>query len=109
MGLISSDVLTFIGHKQTDKQSIYIDISIIIYKSIWCSGSSYEECRAECAGLHLCLVPGVSEIFGFSGAEADDINYVNWLSMVHAGIKGLEMFSPASMEWKQAHSQARYV
>lgn len=71
-------------------------------------GSSYEECRAECAGLHLCLVPGVTEIFGFSGADAEDIKYVNWVSMVHAGVKGLEMFSPASGEWKQAHSQARY-
>ena len=28
--------------------------------------SSYEECRAECAGLHLCLVPGVNQIFGYS-------------------------------------------
>ena len=29
--------------------------------------------------------------------------------MVLAGVKGLEMFSLAAGEWKQAHSQARYV
>jgi len=72
-------------------------------------GSSYEECRAECVGLHLCLEPGVTEIFGHSGQEAEDIKYVNWLSMVLSGLRGLEMFSPASQEWKQAHSQARFV
>ena len=80
------------------------------YDSVFTSlGSSYEECRAECVGIHLCLQPGVCEIFGHSGAEAEDIKYANWLSMVHAGLKGLEMFSPASQEWKQAHSQARFV
>jgi len=80
------------------------------YDSVFTSlGSSYEECRAECVGIHLCLEPGVCEIFGHSGAEAEDIKYVNWLSMAHAGLKGLEMFSPASQEWKQAHSQARFV
>jgi len=80
------------------------------YDSVFTSlGSSYEECRAECVGLHLCLEPGVCEIFGHSGAEGEDIKYVNWLSMVHAGVKGLEMFSPAVGEWKQAHSQARFV
>merc|ERR1719445_2617399 len=55
------------------------------YDSVFTSlGSSYEECRAECVGLHLCLEPGVCEIFGHSGAEAEDIKYANWLSMVHA-------------------------
>ena len=68
-----------------------------------------EECRAECVGLHLCLTPGVREIFGYSGAEAEDIKYANWMSMVLAGVKGLEMFSPTAGEWKQAHSQARIV
>ena len=80
------------------------------YDSVFTSmGSSYEECRAECVGLHLCLTPGVTEIFGYSGAEAEDIKYANWVSMVLAGVKGLEMFSPTAGEWKQAHSQARIV
>ena len=73
------------------------------------AGSSLEECRAECVGLHLSLLNNVLEIFGHSGAEAEDIKYVNWLSLLHAGLKGLEMFSTASGEWKQAHSQCRYV
>ena len=46
---------------------------------------------------------------GHSGSDVPDIQYANWVSMVLAGVKGLEMFSPASGEWKQAHSQARYV
>merc|ERR1711962_574779 len=76
------------------------------YDSVFTSlGSSYEECRAECVGIHLCLQPGVCEIFGHTGSQAEDIRYVNWLSMAHAGLKGLEMFSPASGEWKQAHSE----
>merc|ERR1712106_1147442 len=80
------------------------------YDSVFTSlGSSYEECRAECVGIHLCLVPGITEIFGHEGAVAEDIKYVNWLSMAHAGVKGLEMFSPTAGEWKQAHSQARFV
>ena len=64
-------------------------------------GSSYEECRAECVGLHLCLVPGVTEIFGYSGAQAEDIKYANWVSMI---LSGLKEFSPAGGEWEQSHS-----
>ena len=64
-------------------------------------GSSYEKCRAECVGLHLCLVPGVTEIFGYSGAQAKDIKYANWVSMIMSGLKE---FSPAGGEWEQSHS-----
>ena len=49
-------------------------------------------------------------IFGHTeNARQSDIVYVNWLSLCHAAVRGIEMFSPASNEWKQAHSQARFV
>ena len=55
--------------------------------------SPYEECRAECAGIYLCLEPSVLSIFGFEGATLSavhDVSYINWLLMAHAGLKGLE-------------------
>lgn len=51
-----------------------------------------------------------SRIFGFEGEEAEQVRYVNWLSMVFAGAaKALEMYQPLTKTWLQAHSQARYV
>lgn len=80
------------------------------FDSIFTSlGSSYEECRAECVGLHLSVVPEVLKIFGFEGEEADDVMYVNWLSMCHKGVEGLQTYEPKPGVWLQAHSQARYV
>ena len=35
--------------------------------------------------------------------------YTNWFSLCHAAINGVAMYSPTSGEWKQAHSQARFV
>jgi len=70
--------------------------------------SSYEECRAECVGLYLSCDNKVLNIFGMS-SEASNTIYVNWLSLVHAAVKGIEMYSPGTKEWKQAHSQARFV
>jgi len=72
-------------------------------------GSSYEECRAESVALHLSLDPRSVQIFGHSGEDIQHIKYISWLHMAHGGIVGLEMFSPASDQWKQAHSRARFV
>ncbi|CAG11740.1 unnamed protein product, partial [Tetraodon nigroviridis] len=71
--------------------------------------SSYEECRAECVGLYLCLNKEVLSIFGHEGQDADDVVYINWLSMVRAGLLGLEFYTPESRSWRQAHMQARFV
>uniref|UniRef100_A0A667YRT1 Dipeptidyl peptidase 3 n=1 Tax=Myripristis murdjan TaxID=586833 RepID=A0A667YRT1_9TELE len=71
--------------------------------------SSYEECRAECVGLYLCLNQQVLSIFGHEGQDAEDVVYINWLNMVRAGLLGLEFYTPESKSWRQAHMQARFV
>ncbi|XP_029169533.1 dipeptidyl peptidase 3 isoform X2 [Nylanderia fulva] len=73
-------------------------------------GSSYEECRAEAVGLYLSLEKEVLSIFGYEGPVANDIVYVNWLSLLWAGFaKAAEMYQPSTGTWLQAHAQARYV
>ncbi|KAK6621537.1 hypothetical protein RUM44_001344 [Polyplax serrata] len=72
--------------------------------------SSYEECRAEAVGLYLCSHPKVLKIFGYEGKEAEDIVYVNWLSMMWNVIaNGPESYSYEKKCWLQAHARARYV
>ena len=77
--------------------------------------SAYEECRAECAGIYLCLEPSVLTIFGHADAPAreaaqvHDITYINWLLMVRAGLTGLEFYTPETREWRQAHMRARFA
>lgn len=71
--------------------------------------STYEECRAECVGIYLCLLSDVLKIFGHTDDTADDIIYINWLNMVRAGLLALEFYSQESGKWKQAHMNARFV
>uniref|UniRef100_A0A8C3PCV1 Dipeptidyl peptidase 3 n=1 Tax=Chrysemys picta bellii TaxID=8478 RepID=A0A8C3PCV1_CHRPI len=71
--------------------------------------SSYEECRAECVGLYLCLNKDVLRIFELEGEDAEDVIYINWLNMVRAGLLGLEFYTPETGTWRQAHMQARFV
>ena len=69
--------------------------------------SSFEECRAEAVGIYLCLEKEVLEIFGYTTEqEQQDIIYCNWLNMVHAGLVGLEFYSPESKKWGQAEIHA---
>lgn len=81
------------------------------YDSVFTSlGSAYEECRAECVGLYLSLLPQVISIFLQNEEDITTITYVNWLLLVNNGVeKALEMYQPSTKTWLQAHSQARFV
>jgi len=72
-------------------------------------GSTYEECRAESVGLYLSTFLEILKVFGHSGKEAHEILYINWVSMILSGVKGMETFNTESTKWGQAHSQARFV
>jgi len=72
---------------------------------------SYEECRAECVAMYLCVEKEILGVFGHtdeSEVKAEDILYVAYLLMARAGLVALEFWDPKTKKWGQAHMQARY-
>ncbi|KAL2609542.1 hypothetical protein R1flu_028115 [Riccia fluitans] len=71
--------------------------------------SAFEECRAECVGLFFSAHPEAMEAVGYTGQEAEDLMYINWLMMVRAGFLATETYSEDTGFWAQAHAQARFA
>lgn len=72
--------------------------------------SSFEECRAETVALYLVSNREILDIFGYKDAqEIDDIQFITFLLMARAGLRGLEFYDPKAKKHLQAHMQARSV
>ncbi|KAI9466201.1 aflatoxin-detoxifizyme [Lactarius psammicola] len=74
--------------------------------------SSMEECRAETVSLFLVGNTDILEVFGVSEQlsykkDVDDMQYITFLSMGRAGLRGLEFYDPETGKHGQAHMQAR--
>jgi dipeptidyl-peptidase-3 len=70
--------------------------------------SSMEECRAETVSLFLVGNTDILEVFGITDKkDVDDIQYITFLSMGRAGLRGLEFYDPETGKHGQAHMQAR--
>ncbi|KAI0006024.1 aflatoxin-detoxifizyme [Russula compacta] len=70
--------------------------------------SSMEECRAETVSLFLVSNTDILEVFGITDKkDVDDIQYITFLSMARAGLRGLEFYDPVTGKHGQAHMQAR--
>ncbi|KAH9997284.1 aflatoxin-detoxifizyme [Russula vinacea] len=70
--------------------------------------SSMEECRAETVALFLISNTDILKVFDItSPKDVDDIQYITFLSMARAGLRGLEYYDPVTGKHGQAHMQAR--
>ncbi|KAI9509375.1 aflatoxin-detoxifizyme [Russula earlei] len=70
--------------------------------------SSMEECRAETVALFLISNRDILKVFNITDEkEVDDIQYITFLTMARAGLRGLEFYDPVTRKHGQAHMQAR--
>jgi len=72
--------------------------------------SSYEECRADAAGLYLQKYPAMYQVFGYNDSNVKDLMWVNVMAELQQAIHALQLsYNPENKLWKQAHSQAAWV
>lgn len=67
-------------------------------------GSLVNECLISvslCGVINFSCFFLFSSIFGHEGQDGEDVVYINWLSMVRAGLLGLEFYTPESKSWRQ--------
>ncbi|KAJ3348765.1 hypothetical protein HDU83_001043 [Entophlyctis luteolus] len=73
------------------------------------TAATYEECRAECVGMALCVNREILSIFHITTEEdISDAIFTNFMIMARAGLVALEVYDPVNARWGQAHMQARY-
>ena len=59
--------------------------------------SSYEECRADLAGLHLSTFPPMYQVFNYTQRDEKDILWLNMMGSIRKGILGLSSaYNPES-------------
>lgn len=71
--------------------------------------SSYEECRADTAGLFLCTLPEVYTLFDIQADELKTLLFTNYFNEVRGGILGLQFYNVETKKWGQAHTQGGFV
>lgn len=73
-------------------------------------GTSYEECRADLAGLWLQNYEEMYELFNWTKSEAKNYRWASMLQEARKGILGLESsYNAEKQRWNQAHTQGAYV
>ena len=62
--------------------------------------SSYEECRADLAGLHLTTFAPVYQVFGYAKADEKNLLWLNTMGLIRKAILGLSSaYNPESAKW----------
>lgn len=78
-----------------------------IFKDI---GTSFEECRADLAGLWLQNFESMTHLFNWTKGEEATFRWTSMMQEARKGILGLESsYNADKQKWNQAHTQGAYV